>query len=254
MLMSVASSWADQVFVATSSAEFFKYDTLTGAFSTPHNNGTVLYGLGFTTGGVLYANDSSANPNNGLYTVNTSTGALTFVGDIGLSSGGPGTLSAAANGGQLYLADRGNNNLYTINPSNGAATLIGNTGVAIGGSWDLNFGPDGNLYLSSSGNLYKINQSTGANTFVGSFGSGLQMQSIVEGDGNLYGFDFSGMYTINLLNGTATFDRNTPAGLGDFYAETPVFAGTAVPEPRRAYLLVFVLIATLMVRSRRAIG
>ena len=70
--------------------------------------GDTLYGLG-------KLDDS-------LYTVNTTTGATSFVGYLGVGAGSPIESLAAGPGGVLFatLDDQ----LYTINPSSGAATAV----------------------------------------------------------------------------------------------------------------------------------
>jgi hypothetical protein len=238
LLLMTLPAFGDEIFVGDTGQNFIEYNTMTGGYSFLGNNGQVLYGLAFTTGGVLYADNNFSSPDNALYTVNTSNGALAFVADITGVSGGPGVMASAAHGGTFYFTNTaGANTLYTLNASNGAVTSVGPLGYTIGGDWDINYGPDGNLYGSSLGNLYQISTTTGAGTLIGSFGSSLEMQSIVAADGSLYGFSGYGMYSISLSNGSATFVRDTPGALGIFEAEAPLFTSSSVPEPNSLLLL-----------------
>jgi len=82
-------------------------------------------GLAFSPTDVLYA--MGQQPQNNLYTVNQTTGALTLVGATGFSNAS--SLSGLDFiGGTLYgvISD----SLYTLNPLTGAATLVGPTGFS----------------------------------------------------------------------------------------------------------------------------
>ncbi len=241
---------ADEVYVATNNGSFAEYNTTTGAYTLLGTNATVLWGMGYTSSGVLYANDSSSSPNTGLYTVNVTNGALTTVADLTGSTGGTGTLTAPNTGGTLFYFDH-SNQLFTINPATGAATTIGALGFTISTAFDLDFAPNGNLYATSGGNFYEIDPSTGAGTLLGN--SGAQLQALVAADGALYGFAGASMYSINLTNGQLTFIRDTPATLGFFDDGTPVrAAATSTPEPAAAFLLLGGL--TLLACSRMTFG
>jgi len=64
-LAMAASAFGASVYVSDTSGDFLSYDTLTGSFTVLGNNGTDLYGQGYSSGGTLYADDSIAAPNNG---------------------------------------------------------------------------------------------------------------------------------------------------------------------------------------------
>lgn len=92
-------------------------------------------GLAFNVAGVLYG-ISQSNPAQGstpttrLYTIDQTTGAVTLVGDTGLSGFGLGGVAFDASG-NLYAAlstTVSPSFLYKIDASTGAATLIGNIG------------------------------------------------------------------------------------------------------------------------------
>ncbi len=79
--------------------------------------------------GKLYASVSTSTPKDGIYTVDTLTGAVTLVGQTGDAKG---TLSIAFDaGGNLYGLKGGGislNQLISINPANGTGTAIGTLG------------------------------------------------------------------------------------------------------------------------------
>ena len=77
--------------------------------------------------GMFYAiNDS----NNGLYTIDPNTYAVTFVGSTGVNTGDFGDFAFSPNTNTAYwVPGRGNDNLYTINLQTGAATLVGSHGI-----------------------------------------------------------------------------------------------------------------------------
>lgn len=80
--------------------------------------------------GILYAADGG-----NLYTVDTSTGASTTIGALGVAAGGIGlAFDPVAN--VLYANDADAGGLYTVNTTTGAATLIGPNGAVSGGGID----------------------------------------------------------------------------------------------------------------------
>src|SRR3954451_20107511 len=95
--------------------EFGVIDLTTGVFTPLSNTGLTLAGLG-SYGGVIYA---GAYHGNTLYSINTSTGALTAIGTGNVSYGDFGSTTSG-----LYAFGL-NGDLYSINPTNGAATDIG---------------------------------------------------------------------------------------------------------------------------------
>jgi hypothetical protein len=224
--------FADIDYVVTNNGSFVQYNTTTGAYSLLGTSSAVLYGLGYSSG-VLYANDSGASPATGFYTVNPTNGALTAVGNLTGSTNGTGALTAPIGGGTIYYFDH-SNQLFSINPGTGAATTIGPLGFTVAGNWDINFAPNGNLYVTSNGDFGQIDPTTGATTYIGH--SGVQMQGMIPGDGTLYGFSGTSMYSIDLTTGAVTFVRNTPSALGNFESGTPVVS-SGTPEPGTLMLL-----------------
>jgi hypothetical protein len=79
--------------------------------------------------GILYASGDNGGGNAALFTINTSTGAATAIGNMGLPSN-PVGLAYDPSANALYLNDGTTNNLYRVSTSTGAATLIGSNGVS----------------------------------------------------------------------------------------------------------------------------
>jgi hypothetical protein len=244
---------ADQVYVATNNGSFLDYNTATGSYTLIGTSSAVLWGMGYTAGGVLYANDKGSSPNVGFYKVNPNNARITLIGDISGPTSGAGTLTSPTAGGTLYYTDK-SDNLFTVNPTTAVATLVGATGYTVGGTFDSDFGPDGKLYAVSDNSLYQINTTTGAATLIGSNSQDADMQGLISADGNLYGFSGDSMYSINLTNGQATFVRSTPASLGYFDDGIAIMASTpsGAPEPTSAALLLVGLgTSTYLIRRRK---
>ena len=134
----------------------------TGLFSVDKNTGTAtligqaggqftaLYGLGFSQGGVLFANgfsNYSTSPMSDLLTVNLATGVATDIGPHGVPLVGRqlaySGLAFDANGSLLSLGSitGATGGLYSVNSATGAATLIGPTGLPFGVDGGLAFVP-----------------------------------------------------------------------------------------------------------------
>ena len=110
-----------------------------------------------------------------LYTVDLTTGAVTVVGDTGITI--PIWLEIS-NDGNAYSADNTTDNLYSINLTTGVGTVVGPLGIDISYAQDADFDTNTNkLYMAafmsdgtaagSSSGIYEVNLSTGAATFVG---------------------------------------------------------------------------------------
>jgi len=113
----------------------------------------------------------TGNGGTGLFVVNSSTGAGTFIGNFGFK----GVLTDSFDSkGNLYVIIKGGSTasqLATVNLLTGAATPIGSaTGIA--GLVAMEFAPDGTLYAASLGtnDLYSVNLTTGAVTVIGGLG------------------------------------------------------------------------------------
>jgi hypothetical protein len=153
---------------------------------------------------MMFASDFSGN----LYSVNTSTAALTLIGNTGITD--LGDITFGSNGTLYGLGVGGGPALYTINTTTATATLVGSTGLSFMFEGGLAFSPGGTLYGVSDGSaatpfLETINPNTGVATQVGQMGTGNDFNGIMwRSDGMLVGIeDFS--------NSLKTIDPTTAA-------------------------------------------
>ena len=240
LVLSAGAAMADlNVYEETGGAGFGTLDLNTGLYTSIGNSGILLSGLG-EVDGVVYG---GAEETNQLYSVNTSTGALTAVG--GLSSVDYGDTGSTLNG--LYAVGR-DSYLYSINVSTGAATQIGYLGVQVGGTIGMSSN-SATLYYTDNDNLYTINTTTGTATLVGATGS--TIGAMVTENGTL----FAGVEiplavgvldpaTAGLTVGPLEY-RGCP---GDFWGLVPENAAT--PEPGYWTLLGLGIAALILVRRR----
>jgi hypothetical protein len=164
----VAVSSTGEIIAASNSypTNFYKIDPANGQTTfLGGNNGSqcsYIHGLSFDASGTLYAMDLCG----GLYTVNTSNGALS---QINNSSGGPRSgLQFDPVDGQLWACNT--NGIYKMDKNTGAVTYIGSTGF--NQVSDIIFDASGNMYGISGGGsgtnqLFSINKTTGQGTAIG---------------------------------------------------------------------------------------
>jgi len=167
-----------------------------------------------------------------VYNIDTTTGALTLIGNSGI----PQLQDLALSPDGIYYASAGltgNQQLVTINPTTGAGTVVGP--IAPGGGLQfmngLAFGNDGTLYGTgtppggTSSNLYRIDRTTGATTLIGSTNAPGVNALDVSANGTLYGWSTNpgpiGLRTINTTTGTSTLLG--PAGGGQQLFQDIVF-------------------------------
>ena len=159
----------------------------------------------------------------GVYTIDSTTGTLTQIGQLGVSVGnccGFNSL-ALSSSGTMYTMNQsdGAHHLYTVDQTTGAVTLVApsiipasdrHDGLAIDGS--------GNMFaISRSGDLRSLNLATGTSTLIGNVGipnigssGGQFIQSLdFSPSGTLYTYSADntgagGLYTIDPLTASAT--------------------------------------------------
>ena len=121
----------------------------------------MLFAVSTCQAGQIWIDDSNGE----IGKVDTTTGAVTLVGNSGVSS-----LTDIAFDPSGNLWGISFNRFYSINTSTGAATLVGNLGGNTFNS--LVFDKNGTAYTATntSGALYQINTGTGAASLVGSLG------------------------------------------------------------------------------------
>jgi len=220
--------------VGSSNDAFLRYDSMSGAFSDTPIPSALNGGLAGIAGAVY-------GPDGNLYVVSSSTNSvLRYDGQTGaflgvfvaLGSGGltqPSSLTFGPDG-NLYVASTNGNDVLRYNGATGAPMpASGQTGAIFvpvsSGSLEqpagLAFGPDGNLYVSSSGNddVLRYNPLTGAfvNPFLAGGPGGLHLpgELLFRPDGNLYVLS-SGTGSILRFNATsgAFVDTFVAAGSG----------------------------------------
>ncbi len=145
-------------------------------------SGQVWSGATGTADGILYAS-STDGATSYLYTINTTTGAATMVGQI---TNAPAIIDIAINAnGIMYGLDVGIDALVRINKSTGAGTVIGPIGFDANYPQGMDFEEEsGVLYLaaynddSNQGELRIANTSTGNTTLVGAFPEGAETDAL----------------------------------------------------------------------------
>jgi hypothetical protein len=122
---------------------------------------------GVLMGGMAYDASSSTlfgfDTFDGLYRINTTTGAYTPVGSSSLDING---LAVQPGSFNLY-GITGSGSLYQINKSTGSTSFVGNAGASVSFVHGLAFSPGGTLYASDTvgtgtSNLLVVNPSNGA--------------------------------------------------------------------------------------------
>ena len=221
-----------------SNGAFGTLDLATGVLTQTGNTGITPAGLA-EIGSTLY----TASVSTGLYTVNTLTGNLTQISNLGLNGSDYNVLGSTPTG--LYALDD-SFNLYSINPTTGAATLLGPTGVATGlASGSIGFSlstGSSTLYFEDDFDLYSLNTTTGKGTLIGQSGApGIGFNSLVSENGTLYGVESSNTLPYNTL-----YEINTSTGVGTSgstlnpdvsVAPRGLAPAFSVPEPNALLLL-----------------
>jgi hypothetical protein len=191
----------------TGNGLFGVIDLNTGVFTSFGSTGLTLAGLG-SYGGIIYG-----APDHGtmLYTVNTSTGALTAIG-AGSIGGGYALLGSTTTG--LYALGW-DDALYSINPVTGAATELGLTNVAFGTVMGISTGSD-TLYVTTNNSLYALSTTNGSATLIGNttegetgFGALVTVGGVLYG--GAYGASTPDIYTLDAQSGAATFVAASPS-------------------------------------------
>ena len=224
----------------------------------PSSTGTRLFSYGGlawdSANSTLYMINGQATSPAQLYTINTTTGAATLVGNTGASDlyG----MTYDSQNGEFYAYDgdgSGSAGLYEISPT-GATTLVAHNTTEING---LAYNPTLNEIIGSvpNGALYAINVSNGNLTELAA-GSGAQDDNGMAYDptgGNYYGIDNSrNFYEVG---GTTYGDTNISTSILEIGASNPRPDGLALvtPEPGSLSLTVTGVLtaAGLTLASRR---
>jgi YVTN family beta-propeller protein len=176
---------------------------------TVHPSGNFAYVADVSNGFAGENNDVS------MYTINATTGALTFMETIatGLS---PSSIGIDPSGKFAYVTNSGSNDvsMYTINATTGALTSIGT--IAAGkGPGSVVVDPSSKfVYVTNSGSndvsMYTINDTTGTLTSIGTIPAGMSPSSIAIGPPGKFayvansGSNSVSMYSIDAATGALT--------------------------------------------------
>lgn len=198
---------------------------------------STLYGTSYIPGSV-----------SSLYTINTSTGALTLVHSTGLDDLGDLTSDQVST---IWAIQLTTDDLATINPMTGAGTLgptITGTGLSATApiasiAWDpvtgVLYGNSSTGYGATADTLYSINPTTGVATLIGRLGFSDVYALGFGQNGTLYGIEDAdeqgGLININLTTGAGTLVGDTglagpfdiasdPAGSGYYVADGNTYA------------------------------
>ena len=192
-------------YVVSASNQFGTINLTSGTFTSIGNTDRTLNSLTLSPGGILYSQDGSGTlltlnattaqvtpigtglplavnfrsdgalfgeSGTTLYSVNSSTGATTPVGDFGTNFIGDAAVFSSTS--QLYMVAATaatTSGLYTVNTTTGAATLIGDNGFLVfsiffSGNTLYGFTADPNTGFGP-GPIVTLNTATGAGTVVG---------------------------------------------------------------------------------------
>jgi Strictosidine synthase-like, N-terminal len=253
-LVAVAS--AEPMYLLEGSGEgVSRFETTTGVEVFIGNTGmSRLQGAAFRpSDNTLFAIHTFGN--NGLYTINTTTGAATLVGDTNIG-GSPESLAFTSNG-TLYTATTSGTNLYTIDSNTGAATLLGSisgmsdvdgltvspVAVNVSGQGVV---PADTLFAVDSGSLYIVDPNTLVATLIGSIDA---TETIAfDSTGVLYGVNNSSMVNridLSTLTSTTVGGSSFPTVWGSAFANA-----ASVPEPESVAVWVLLLLCVVCVGAR----
>ena len=244
--------------------DLFVGDPTTGDFSLVGTSATALGFGGFTdigfAAGVLYG----LSPTGNLYTINTSTAAISLVGATNIAN--PGSVVGLSDSTANVLTAGGNGQIYNINTSTGAGTAIGTGSANYETSGDDAYAGS-TLYLTSvfpdSDSLFTIDTSTGVGTNLGQLCAGAGCAAPwtdVFGmiydtvNSTMYGFDVDGdEFNVNLSNpnnsgNILALEGVTPTQEGDLLGA----AFTTAPEPATFVLIGSALILLAVGLRRKA--
>lgn len=248
VLFSGAAAAAPIMYVHDSGGTLGRVDVATGNVQLIGSMGVQMTDIAFDPDGDLFGLTFT-----GLYSINASTGASTFIGNHGVNGGNALVFGAD---GTLYAAGTLTSGLYSLSTATGAGTLLGSMGFASAG--DLAFN-GGNLYLASTSNqLVKVDLATlPGSVAVGAFGVP-DVYGLATGDnGMLYAVAGTTVYEVDTATGAASNGVNYGGqGLGlaygeSFYTEAGAPTPTPVPEPSTLMLLAAGGLASLLSARRR---
>lgn len=139
------------------------------------NGGQLPSGLAWDPDGFTMFMSSTSGGRSELYTVDLTTGACTFVGDMGDDA--PGNIALAADCEQLYGYDIVNDSAYSISRGTGRATLLGPLGFDANFAQGMDCDPSNDTcYVFAfnnttfTGQLRTLDTTDGSTTLIGDIG------------------------------------------------------------------------------------
>jgi hypothetical protein len=160
-----------------------------------------LTDIGFGTNGTLYGTTYA-----GLYSINTSTGTPTFIGNYTVGNDGMVALVGSGSPGTLLGASIVTTQVYSISQANASATNFEAAPLPSAGDLALAGQPLYESAINTNGDDALVNVTTGA--IVGDFNRGATRFGTVLGladDGTtMYAVDGTEVYSVNLANAALT--------------------------------------------------
>jgi hypothetical protein len=237
-------------YVGYGGGNFGTVDLTTGAVTTLGTLGQTPAGLGVFNG-ALYA--ESYNGNGTLYSVDTSNGALTAIGnsDVFFAGGFGSTLTGLYGVG--YASGGSSLDVFSIDASNGSATDLGSTGLGLGAWRDISTNSS-TLYFGDGADLYSLNVTNGSASLIGPYGGSAEMGSLVTIGSTLYGADdvSDQIDTINTATGAATAGASSGGSVWGL-APAPLPASSSTPEPA-TWSVLTVALGLLLLGGRRSLN
>ena len=189
-----------------------------------HNTGQLLTDIAFI-GAQMYGASFA-----GLYSVNTTNGALTSIGSYG-SVGNSGMNALLGSGANLLGASATTNEVYSINPTTAAATNFASSPLASAG--DLAYAGN-TLYEAGVGSSYELVNVT-TDSIVGPFSNSAAVYGFAYSGGVMYAVAGTEVYSVNLSTAALTplfsyagSDSGLQSALGMAVVSENA---SAVPEP-----------------------
>ena len=224
-------------------------DNLFGALDL--NNGGFKYvsDLGFTpaglgvAGGTLY---TAMGGGSQLYTLDTTTGVTTFLGNASAAYFAFGSTSDG-----LYMIDTAGS-LWSVNPKNGSSTMLGSTHLNVENVQSIALSTGTNtLYLALNSDLYTISTTTGLASFIGTSGS-TDFGALIDISGQVYANTVvspNSVYIFNPATGVSSFVTLSTAPNYSFGL------ASVAPEPSSLALLgIGALIGVCALKRKRNIA
>jgi hypothetical protein len=184
--------WIDDV-----NGEIGTVNSTNGAVTLIGNSGVVLTDIAFNPQGQLFGITFTS-----LYSINTSTGAASLIGNLGGGAGGMNGLVCDSDG-TFYAVSAATNELYRVDTATGNATAV-SAALPAASAGDLAF-EGAFLYMAdSNGNLDRISISGDTASVVGPIGFSNVSGLATGPNGILYGVSGTQLILIDTATGAGT--------------------------------------------------